>query len=76
MNIIYENVILPMDHTVLNCQQKGFLSQIHEYRGLHLQAQKRITVKPGFQKIVESGISCNIPEKSMPMQRLLGKCQL
>ena len=38
--IIYENGILPRDYTVLNCQHKGFSSQICEYRGLPLQAQK------------------------------------
>ena len=64
VNIIYENGILPMDYTVLNCQHKGFLSQICKYRGLPLQDQKQITIKPGFQKIVESDVSCNIPEKT------------
>ena len=50
VNIIYENEILPIEYTVLDCQHKGFLSQIREYRGLPIQAQKRITLKPGFQK--------------------------
>ena len=67
VNIIHENGILPMVYTVLNCQHKGFPSQICEYRGLPLQAQKQITIKPGFQKIVKSGVSCNIPEKLMLM---------
>ena len=53
-----------MDYTVQNCQHKGFLTQICKCRGLPLQAQKQITVKPDFQKIVESGISCNITENT------------
>ena len=43
---------------------KIFPSHICEYRGLPLQAQKQITIKPSFQKIVESGVSCNISQKT------------